>query len=167
MPTQPGTPLFYVFIDLDDVVADYMGQCVEDNITPDDACLMRGFFKRLLPLGNSVNEVLAIEEMLPGGVYFASAPPEERHSAWTEKAQWVHRNFPDLGPSRLILTRNKGLLGSKDDIIIDDHPEWSGADKFRGTIIRFTGPESWQKAKALIKKKIVRGNSSATSLMVS
>ncbi|MDN8616524.1 hypothetical protein [Variovorax ginsengisoli] len=39
----------------------------------------------------------------------------------------------------MIITSDKGCVGKQRDFLIDDHPEWTNADQFPGTIITFTG----------------------------
>jgi 5'(3')-deoxyribonucleotidase len=53
-------------------------------------------------------------------------PAENPHSA-TEKMLWVREHFPYLG-DKIILTPDKGCVGSQRDFLIDDHPEWANAN---------------------------------------
>lgn len=150
-------PPFYIFIDMDDVTADYSGQCRAEQVPPDDGRLLKRFFARLQPLGNSLQHIMSLEQKNPGSVYFLSSPPVERAAAWAEKAWWVDEYLPALTSERLMLTKNKGLVGTVDDLLIDDHPDWSGAENFRGRVVHFqpqAHERSWAEVHRIVDEKL-------------
>ena len=154
---EVNVPPFYIFLDMDDVVADYSGQCHLESVALDDGRLLKRFFARLQPLGNSLAHVLALEHKIQGAVYFLSSPPVERPAAWAEKAWWIQEHLPSLGSERLMLTKNKGLVGGINDLIVDDHPDWAGVENFRGRVIQFRPQDnerSWKEVHAAVDEKL-------------
>ena len=51
---------------------------------------------------------------------------------------WLNKHLPIL-EDHIIVTPDKGCIGTKRDFLIDDHPEWANAHKFPGKIIKFGG----------------------------
>lgn len=145
-PEHEKTP-FLIFLDLDGVVADYDGGCKKAGPQfvdkPWTAKNEPGFFLFLEPLGNAISEIHKLEKEFPNQVRFLTSSTYSRPEAWSEKVIWYKKMFPRMH-KRLIITSDKGACGGPDDILMDDHPDWNGADRFRGTVIRFTGPESWE-----------------------
>lgn len=133
------------FIDLDGVVADFVGAVmIANGIDPD------GFEWPSEHLGNwNLHEVLGISKSkmwleahrhewwdnltpYPGAVdfvtrlqeemeqvYFLSSPSLDHHS-FSGKAAFVGRHFPNVSSRNLILTPHKHLLAGVDRILIDD-----------------------------------------------
>lgn len=128
----------YIFIDLDGVLADFDTEAAKyPDITPWNVCrTVKGFYTNLNIFRGAFEFVTALETAFPSKVRFLSSSVLERPDAWTEKFLWVQMHFPLL-LDRLILVRSKEAVGSIEDILIDDHPNWNGANKFRGTVIKF------------------------------
>jgi 5'(3')-deoxyribonucleotidase len=138
---------FLIFLDFDGVVFDYDKGCVEAGPkfvkSPWLAKNEPGFFEKLEPLGNAIAWIHRLEKEFPNQVRFLTSATYSRPEAWSEKVISYKKWFPRLH-KRLIITSDKGACGGSDDILVDDHPEWNGADRFRGTVVHFKGQESWE-----------------------
>jgi len=138
---------FLIFLDFDGVVFDYDKGCVEAGPkfvkSPWLAKNEPGFFEKLEPLGNAIAWIHRLEKEFPNQVRFLTSATYSRPEAWSEKVISYKKWFPRLH-KRLIITSDKGACGGSDAILVDDHPEWNGADRFRGTVVHFKGQESWE-----------------------
>jgi 5'(3')-deoxyribonucleotidase len=71
-------------------------------------------------------------------VYILSTAPWKNSSAWTDKANWVHKYFgiekDSVFHKRLIITHRKDL--NRGDFLIDDRTK-NGAGEFQGELIQF------------------------------
>lgn len=140
-----------VYIDLDGCLADFESACNAAGLPPSKFKLVPGVY-RTLPLIDGAQA--AVQRILDAGfeVFILSKCPSKNTGCATEKIEWVHEFFPQLG-DYIILTPDKGCVGTGRDFLIDDHPEWANANNFRGTIIHFKG--DWNDA----YDKIVDGTS--------
>lgn len=77
-------------------------------------------------------------------VWILTKTPSKSPYAYTEKILWYRQHFPWL-EDRVILTHDKSLLGSENDMLLDDRPHKANADKFRGTFVYFD-PEKAQQS---------------------
>jgi hypothetical protein len=156
-PEHENAP-FLIFLDFDGVVFDYDLGCVRAGEkfvkSPWLAKNEPGFFVNLEPLGESIAWIHRLEKEFPNQVRFLTSATYSRPEAWAEKVISYKKHFPRMH-KRLIITSDKGACGGEHDILVDDHPEWNGADRFRGKIIHFKGPESWDDLYklCLLKKK--------------
>ena len=57
------------------------------------------------------------------------------------------------------IVTDKGNVGTDEDILVDDHPHWNGADKFPGLVIPFNGPADWAKVIAEVESRIQKKSS--------
>ena len=126
-----------VYFDMDGVVADFETAMNEAGSTPSEFKLRAGVYRNL-PLIDGALE--AIAELIDADVevWFLTKPPGKNPYSTTEKLQWVKEHFPELY-ERVIITPDKGAVGTSRDILVDDHPEWANANNFPGTIIKFEG----------------------------
>lgn len=144
----------YIFIDLDGVLADFDTEAAKyPDMNPWQACrTVEGFYTNLNIFDGAVDFVSELESLFPGKVRFLSAAVLDRPNCWTEKFVWIKTHFPSF-TDRLILVRSKEAVGSAEDVLIDDHPKWNGADKFRGTVIEFNTaniPNEFDRIKRLL-----------------
>jgi len=95
-----------------------------------------GIFSLMKPLEGAIDAVKLLSQYFD--IYLLSTAPWKNISAWSDKAEWVHKYFGKNNDSlfykRLILTHHKNL--NKGDFLIDDRTK-NGADEFEGELILF------------------------------
>lgn len=139
--TYPDLPR--VYLDMDGPLADFDKYCVSGGLDPAHAKLYSGTYLNLPPTDGAIEGVKTLLTMSKIDIFVLSKIPSGNPGAATEKHFWLERHIPQLS-NRLILSPDKGCVGSERDFLIDDHPEWANAHNFKGTIITFKMlPESW------------------------
>lgn len=131
-PDQPR-----VYIDMDGVLADFGAECIRRATTPDALKRCPGAYRALLPLTGAVDAIADLQT-LGVEVFVLTKIPLSNPWAATEKLLWIRDHFASLD-DRVIITPDKGCVGEARDVLVDDHPEWANADRFRGTTIHFGG----------------------------
>lgn len=124
-----------VFIDMDGVLADFDGMKAKLGITGDELVDLHGAFLILEPIPGAIDAVDTIFS-LGFDVWIASRPAPQWPTTYADKAAWVHMHLPQLS-KKLILTQEKGFLGDRDDVLIDDRPEKANCVAFPGHLIHF------------------------------
>ncbi len=138
-----------VYFDMDGVLADYDAAVKEHGTTPKEFKLVPDAYRNLKVLGDAVASVNLICAM-GYDCWVLSKLPNQNRLAATEKLDWINIHFPMLN-DKVILTPDKGAVGTSQDFLIDDHPEWANANKFRGTVIKFA--DNWDKVIAYLQEK--------------
>jgi hypothetical protein len=142
----PDAP-FFIFYDLDGVLADYAGGARKLGFSEGElwkAQHIRGFYRNLKPIRQSIEMVKVLENFYPGSTRFLTSSPEESLTAAGEKVAWLFDIFePKIVKRRYIITGDKGSCGQPCDILIDDHLDWARCKKFPGLKIQFDGPHQW------------------------
>ena len=126
-----------VYFDMDGVLADYDKKALEMQVDPAKLKLIRGIYRTFDVLEGS-KEAVAEAQKLGYLVFALSKPPTENPHSATDKLIWMSLEFPEF-QDRVILTPDKGCVGTERDFLIDDHPEWANAAAFKGTILHFKG----------------------------
>lgn len=146
--STPSPAPFNIFIDSDGPVADFDHDLQASGLEADVFKHLPGIYL-WLPVTEGAAAVLSIlkkgDDENKFRVWILTKTPSGSPYAYTEKVLWYRRNFPWL-EDRVILTHDKSLMGTENDILIDDRPYKANADKFRGTFILFdtNAPvESW------------------------
>lgn len=124
---------------MDGPLADFDLYCTQRGLDPKEAKRYSGTYLNLPPTKGALENVAELLEMNKLYLFVLSKIPAENPGAATEKHFWLERYFPPLA-SRLILSPDKGCVGSPRDFLVDDHPEWANAHNFPGTILHFGAP---------------------------
>lgn len=152
-----------VYCDLDGVLADFDKACEKRQIKPKEAKHIAGFYKSLDVLPKAI-EAISIIESMGYDVWILSKCPDNNTQAASEKMEWVTEHFHHL-KNKVIITPDKGAVGTDKDYLIDDHPQWANANNFPGTIFEFTSIDKWDeiiiklaKDNNLIVSTVFKGN---------
>lgn len=148
-----------LFIDSDGPIADFDHSLKVDGREADVFKLHAGIYL-YLPVTKGAEEALAILKELDDAnrlrVWILTKTPSGSPYAYTEKVLWYRQHFPWL-EDRVILTHDKSLLGSENDMLLDDRPHKANADKFRGTFVYFDPANplrSWDKFIVQVAEKL-------------
>ena len=126
-----------IFIDMDDTLFDYSGahkSCLEKNpgqIFPQSQI---GFFANLQLILNAKYAYDFLTKKFP--VYFLTAPSVKNPLCYTEKRLSIEKHFGFDACKNLIICDDKSLIGTEDDILIDDRVTSNNQWMFRGTLIQ-------------------------------
>lgn len=131
--TYPNTPR--VYLDMDGPLANFDKAALEHGMSPSHFKRVAGAYLGLAPTPGAKDAVAA---MLAAGlqVFALTKTPKSNPYAATEKLLWIREHFPDLD-DKVIISSDKGAVGTARDFLVDDHPEWANADKFPGKIVHF------------------------------
>jgi 5'-nucleotidase len=124
-----------VFVDMDGVIADFDGMKVKLGISGDELVELHGAFQMLEPIAGAKE---ALDELPQYGydVWIATRPAPSHPMTYHDKVVWIMKHFPQL-KKKVIMTQHKGLLGDRDDVLIDDRPEKAFCNLFPGKLIHF------------------------------
>lgn len=127
-----------VFIDMDGVLADFAALKRKLDMDGDRLKNIPGAFADLQPIPGALE---AVHSLIGMGFecWIATKPPTGNPGAYADKAAWILQHLPEL-KRRIIMTHDKGLLGSDGDYLIDDRVHKANCDDFAGTLIRFGQP---------------------------
>jgi 5'(3')-deoxyribonucleotidase len=125
-----------IYIDMDGVVADFEKQCAKVGLEPKIAKLLNDTYLNLEPMPGAVEAITRLVKLAPNRIFLLTKIPSRNPLAAYHKYLWVYRYLPMVG-DHVIITPDKGCVGTRDDVLIDDHPEWANAHNFAGTVIPF------------------------------
>lgn len=129
----PTTPRVYV--DMDGVLADFIGACHQRQQPPSEVKLMQNVYRNLEIIEGAREGIKALAEQ--GWMLFVLSKISDKNPyAATEKILWIHELFPEFG-ERIILSPDKGAVGRPQDFLVDDAPHWANAHNFPGTVLHF------------------------------
>ena len=118
-----------ILIDMDGVLADFVGEAEKLGLTLDEAELTEGFFLNLPVIKDAVWGVLELDSM-GHDLYVCTTAPWDNPSAWMEKRIWIEKVFGDVFNRKLIMTHQKSMIAA--DILIDDRKS-EQTKSFKGT----------------------------------
>jgi 5'(3')-deoxyribonucleotidase len=137
-----------LFLDMDDTLADFVGELKSRGLNPKDPTPMYepGFFRDLKPIKGSLSAVRSLIKM-GFDVQILTQPVAESPHSYAEKVQWIGMWFPEL-LSKINMVQNKGLV--KGHYLVDDNRfKWCAAFEANGgNFIHFqyeTGPENHER----------------------
>jgi 5'(3')-deoxyribonucleotidase len=128
-----------IFVDLDGVVVNFERLKDALGVTGEQLKKIPGAYLQMEPIDGAI---AAVHSLIGMGfeVWIATKPPTGIPHAYADKAAWVMKHLPDL-KRRLVITHDKGLLGDRDDFLLDDRPHKANCASFKGTLIGFRCPE--------------------------
>ena len=126
-----------LFIDMDGVLADFMGAVISHSDFRNVGDLDElDVFENLNPIPNGIESVNKILDSKEYDVFILSTAPWDNPKAWMDKRLWIEKYLPRL-KKRLILSHYKDLCcGSEEDIIIDDRIV-NGVERWGGVHLHF------------------------------
>ena|ERR1700743_3561883 len=133
-----------VFVDMDGVIVDFDAYKRTTGLTGDEIKRLPGSYLAMPPIPGAIAAVRALIGM-GYDVWIATKPPTGVSYAYSDKAQWIFQNIPEL-KRKIIITHDKGLLGDEGDYLCDDRPHKANCEAFKGTLIRFVGGYHWPEA---------------------
>jgi 5'(3')-deoxyribonucleotidase len=112
------------------------------------------FFEDMEPMNDAIEVVNWLRKI--HDVYILSAPSGKNVLSYTEKRVWVEKYFDYDLAERLILSNYKDFL--KGDVLIDDHKDGKGQDRFEGELILYGGLKypTWMKIKQKFEKGVTK-----------
>lgn len=131
-----------VFVDLDGVTADFASARDASGQPSEVFKLMAGSYRNLQPYPEAI---AGIRTLISWGfdVWIATKIPNDNPYAATEKLLWVKEHLPELYKS-VIITPNKGTLGTERDFLIDDRPHKAHCSEFQGTLLTYGHQNEFQ-----------------------
>lgn len=118
-----------ILIDMDGVLADFLGKAEQMGLTPNEAELKEGFFENLPLIKDAwwgVDELRSLCHDL----YICTTAPWDNPRAWMEKRIWIEKRFGNLFNRKIIMTHQKSMING--DILIDDR-KTEHTTSFKGT----------------------------------
>lgn len=131
-----------IFIDLDGVTVDFDSYAKNLSMVGDLVKNHPGAYLHMEPIPGAL---AAIRSLIGMGfdIWIATKPPTGNAQAYADKAQWVMNHLPEL-KRKIIITHDKGLLGDQFDYLIDDRPHKANCLEFKGSLIKFVFPTTWE-----------------------
>lgn len=133
--SYPDIPRIYV--DMDGTIADFEKAAADNDMEPAHFKRVAGAFSQLEPIRGALS-ALPYLDTVGIQVFILTKIPAANPYAALEKLLWVRKHFPEFA-DRVIISPDKGAVGTPRDFLVDDHPEWANAHNFPGKIIKFEG----------------------------
>jgi hypothetical protein len=146
-------------VDLDGVCFDFAGARDALGLTSAEYKHLPGAYRNLKLYPGVKEHLLTIIDR-GFDVWIATKIPFSNHDAATEKLYAVEEHLPFLAKS-VIITPNKGMLGSRKDFLLDDRPHKAHCDEFQGELLTY-GPtnkyQNWDHVMAEMASRKPDGN---------
>lgn len=124
-----------VYLDMDGPLADFDRAIIETKMAGNILKGIKGAFRNLNVVPGAKSAVFELLR-LPVDVWVMTKCPDGSTYAASEKQAWLKEHFPVL-EDHIILTPDKGAVGTPKDALVDDHFEWANAKNFPGNKIVF------------------------------
>lgn len=161
MSTPKPAP-FNVFLDSDGPIADFKAALDASGMHTDNFKHVPGVYL-YLGVTPGAREMIATlkkyDDRNELRVWVLTKTPSGSPYAYTEKVLWYKQNFPWL-EDRVILAHDKSLVGTANDLLLDDRPHKGNASLFRGTFVLFKEDEpleSWDLFSRHVLQKMIGG----------
>ena len=125
-----------LYVDMDGVTVDFDGYAEEQKLDPEEIKNKPGAYFDMSFMAGAEEAINYLYFDCGYNIYLMTKPPTGVSHAYGDKAKWVFKNLPFLS-NKLIITSDKSLVGTKDDILIDDRPEKANCVEFPGRIIKY------------------------------
>lgn len=126
-----------VYFDQDGVLADFEKGMAALGVPPSVFKRIAGGYINLDPVPGAQEAVRRISGSYL--IFVLTKIPSSNPYAATEKLLWLQKHFGTEFEDRVIITPDKGAVGTPRDFLIDDFPHWANANNFPGTILHFKG----------------------------
>lgn len=146
--TYPDTPR--VYFDFDGTLADLMRAAEAQGMPVSVFKRLAGAFLNLPVIAGAVEAVDRVEAMGLQPFGLTKIPSSNPYAA-TDKLLWAARHVPKLD-DKVIISSDKGAVGTPRDFLVDDMPGWANANNFPGTVIHFKG--DWQEVFTVIERTL-------------
>lgn len=146
---QQTTGKIRCFIDMDNVTVDYVGFMQRHSMTAHQVNHTKDTFNAMSPMPGAIAAVMAVINY-GYDAWLATKPPTRAPAAYAEKAAWINERMPFMD-RRIIMTQDKGLLGSRDDYLLDDMPDQANCGSFPGRLLVFGEGYRWTEALSELK----------------
>lgn len=142
------------FIDMDGVIANFAKARDNSGLSSEVFKLLPGSYLNLEPYPEAI---LAVRELIANGFdcWIATKIPHDNPYAAAEKLFWIKKHLPELFKS-VIITPNKGTLGTPRDFLIDDRPHKAHIEEFAGTLLTFghrNQYQNWSQVMEFMRKR--------------
>lgn len=146
-------------VDLDGVCFDFGGARDALGLTSSEYKHLPGAYRNLKLFPGVKDHLLTLIDR-GFDIWIATKIPFTNHDAATEKLYAVEEHLPFLAKS-VIITPNKGMLGSRKDFLLDDRPHKAHCDEFQGELLTY-GPtnryQNWNQVMAEMSARSPDGN---------
>jgi len=126
-----------VYFDFDGTLGDFVGAAAANGMTPTQYKRVAGAYRHLPLLAGAADAIARAEELGLDPWGLTKIPAVNPYSA-TEKLLWTQELLPKLH-DKVIISPDKGAVGTPRDFLVDDMPKWANAENFPGTLIHFKG----------------------------
>ena len=130
-----------IFTDMDGVIVDFSSYVLETGFMSTSILEVPGVYVELPPCQSAVETIHKLPK-LGYEVWIATCPHAKTPHNYSDKATWILKHLPEL-IDRVIMTHDKGMLGTKSDFLIDDHPERYNIAMFAGTFLEYKEGFQW------------------------
>lgn len=125
-----------IYLDMDGVIADFDRAMREYDQPAKVIKLIPGVYQHLKPMPGAIEGVNELINYARGRIFVCTKIPDKAPNAASEKLYWIHAYLPKL-MGKVFIVPDKGAVGGKNDVLVDDHPQWANANKFPGKLVKF------------------------------